>query len=234
MEYNIELLEWDSNFFKKRVGRISIDSEGQLRDVNNRSAYDVIYVFSNNPELKLPLVDSKIVYMINDLQNVQDGTVSSVGVIELYDATKDSYSDLLSLALQSGEYSRFKLDSNFEENEYQKLYKEWLDQSIAKKLATDILVKRINKKVVGFAILAKKTENLADISLVAVDSEFRGRGIAKQLIQEAVALAKLQQYNKIQVVTQLDNNPANKLYKSVGFTEYSLTYIYHIWNYGTI
>src|SRR5690606_2664394 len=135
---------------------------------------------------------------------------------------------------QSGEFSRFKVDNNFSNNEYEKLYSEWLIGSINKRLATDIIVKRLDGKIVGFVTLTKKNVELADIGLVAVDSSYRGKGIGKELIFQVISLAKSQGYKKIQVVTQLDNRPANNLYKKCGFKKFSLTFIYHIWNYDTI
>lgn len=231
MEYNIEFLEWDSIFFSKKIGRVTINAEDKLK-IKDKEFFDLIYVFSENADLSFPLVDSKIVYIIDDLQNFDTSMITED--ISFYNEDLDVYDELLALTLQSGEYSRFRLDLNFKDHEYEKLYKEWIDQSIKKKLATNILIEKINGKIVGFVTLAKKSNDLADISLVAVDRNYRGRGIAKKLIHEAIHLAKFQKYKKIQVVTQLNNSAANTLYSHAGFKKHSLTYIYHVWNYDTI
>ncbi len=228
MECKIEFLEWDSDFFSKKIGKVIIENSDDL-NCNNLTSYDLIYVFSTAPDLNYSLVDKKIVYILYDLNQIaiEDDP-------EFFDETSDSYNELLSLTLQSGQYSRFKIDKNFKNNEYEKLYKEWIDGSISKKLATDIIVKRMDGKLVGFVTLTKKSNELADIGLVAVDKHYRGKGIAKDLVSKTIALAKKQGYKQIQVVTQLDNEPANILYKKCGFTQFSLTYIYHIWNHDTI
>lgn len=226
----IERLEWDSNFFNLKIGKVTIDNLEDLAqyEMNN---FDLIYVFSNSPNLSLNLVDQKIVYEI-DLVTLQNDIEDKE--ILFYDAKKDNYNDLLDLTLQSGVYSRFKLDPNFRNNEYEKLYKTWIDKSISRELASDIIISKIVSKVVGFTTLAKKSNDLADISLVAVDSNYRGQGIAKKLIHNTLLTAKEREYKKVQVVTQLINEPANNLYIKSGFKRKSLTYIYHIWKHDPI
>lgn len=226
----IERLDWDSTFFNLKIGKVMLD---RLKDLPEsvKNNFDLIYVFSNNPNLDLKLVDQKIVYEI-DLMTLQSDIEDKE--ILFYDAKKDNYNDLLDLTLQSGVYSRFKLDTNFRNNEYEKLYKTWIDKSILRELASDIIISKIDGKVVGFTTLAKKRNDLADISLVAVDSNYRGQGIAKKLIHNTLLTAKERGYKKVQVVTQLINEPANNLYIKSGFKKKSLKYIYHIWKHDPI
>lgn len=227
---DIEELKWDSDFFGKKIGKITVQNNDELTNIK-LNKYDLIYVFSDNSNLNYKLVDKKIVYIIDDLNTIENNNTLE---LTTFDKNIDDYNQLLDLTLQSGEFSRFKLDKNFSNGEYEKLYTEWINKSINKELAFDIIIKRLDNKVVGFSTLSKKTNELADISLVAVDSNYRGRGIAKQLIQQCIHLSKEKGFKKIQVVTQLDNNPANILYTHCGFKKDSLTYIYHIWNNDTI
>lgn len=226
---HIERLKWDSSFFQKEIGKIEISRKEDL-SLEEVKAFDLVYVFSQNDDLGFKLMDRKVLYVINDLKKEPFSTID----IEFYDNKNDNYQELLDLTLQSGEYSRFKLDSNFTHNEYVKLYTEWINGSIDKRLATDIIVKRLDGKIVGFSTLSKKEDDMADIGLVAVSRNYRGKGIAKELILNAINLAKIQGYKELQVATQFDNVPANELYKKCGFSQFSLTYIYHIWNHDTI
>lgn len=226
----IEKLDWDSTFFNLKIGKVMLDKLEDLPE-SEKNNFDLIYVFSNNPNLDLKLVDQKIIYEI-DLLSIQRELQNKE--IFFFDAAKDDYDNLLSLTLQSGVYSRFKLDPNFRNNEYEKLYKKWIDKSILGELATDIIIRKIDDKIVGFTTLSRKNKHLADISLVAVDSNYRGQGIAKELIDKTLFIAKERKYEKVQVVTQLINEPANNLYIKSGFNRKSLIYIYHIWNHDTI
>lgn len=229
MNSKIELINWDSKFFKKEIGKINISNIEEFPNDQLKS-FDLVYVFSQNDNLDFKLIDKKIVYLIENIEKTENEMLD----VQFYNSDIDKYEELLLLTLQSGEYSRFKLDENFKNNEYEKLYKEWIDKSISKDLAFEIIVKKIEDKIVGFTTLAKKSDELADISLVAVDSNYRGKGIALELIKKSIEVAKQKNFKKIQVVTQLDNEPANKLYLKAGFKEESITYIYHVWNYDTI
>ena len=57
--------------------------------------------------------------------------------------------ELKDLALKSGVFSRFYLDENFNNNEYNKLYNIWIGKSITGEISFDIiLAKDIN--ILGF------------------------------------------------------------------------------------
>lgn len=230
MKKNIQHLTWDSDFFQKRIGKIFIDHNDEF-PFDEAQFYDLVYIFSNKENLNFNIVDKKIVYVIEDLQNFVVNTNEN---IIFFDAISDRFDEILQLSLDSGEYSRFKLDNNFTNAEYEKLYGEWIKKSVTKELATEVIIKKLDSKVLGFTTLTHKDDNLADIGLVAVSKDFRGKGIAKELINQTILLAKKKGYKQIQVVTQLDNIPANILYNNSGFKKQSLTYIYHIWRHDTI
>lgn len=226
----IKYLEWDSEFFGLSIGSIKIENECDFCPEDAKK-FDLVYVFSQNESLNFKLVDQKITYKILDLQTKD---ISDFSETQFYSHNDTAYRDLLNLALQSGEYSRFKIDPYFKNSEFVRLYTEWLNKSINKTLASHIIIKKDNEKIVGFATLTKKSQSLADIGLVAVDKDYRGRGIAKEIILKSIILAKSLGYEEIQVVTQLDNIPANILYKKCGFEKHSIINIYHHWNNDTI
>lgn len=227
-------LAWDSSFFNLKIGRIDIENPNKF-DIKClpllAEGFDLLYIFSDKEIDGLNVVDKKEVFFLEDI--IIDKPLHCIN-IESFSLQKHSYQDLLNLTLQSGIYSRFKIDENFKNNEYIKLYTEWINKSITKELASEIIVKVINDKVVGFTTISKKTNQLADIGLVAVDENYRGKGIAKDLISATIFKASELGFKDIQVVTQNINKPARNLYLSAGFTSIKITNIYHFWNYDTI
>ncbi|RZK20313.1 MAG: GNAT family N-acetyltransferase, partial [Flavobacterium sp.] len=188
-----------------------------------------VYLISDFDDLEYDLMDRKITYQIKDIASfLQSKDIQDTRQYFIND--QKSYSEILDLTLQSGVYSRFSLDSNFKNDEYEKLYTEWINKSISKEVAVEVLVKNIDNTVVGFSTLTQKSDYLADIGLVAVDSKYRGRGIGKEVILNTILEAHNRGFKSIQVVTQLDNGPANTLYQSSGFSKESIKYIYHLWN----
>lgn len=226
---NIVPLEWDSRFFDLNVGSLVI-SQSDIFDFNEfkkeSESFDLIYIISDYKIDNFNLVDEKEIFINNDISlngNHFSDTIS-------FSTEIHSYDQLLNLTLQSGKYSRFNTDKNFKNMEYEKLYTEWLDKSINKDLAIDIIVKIIDNEIVGFITLNNKTDSLAEIGLIAVDKAYRGQGIAKELINKTIWKASKLNFKSIQVVTQHNNKPAVKLYTSTGFKSESITNIYHYWN----
>ena len=227
----IERLSWDSDFFGYEVGRIEIEN---LTDFNlsvfKKAAqkFKLVFVFSDL-ELNIPnfnLVDKKVIFhqeiiRIKELSDI---------IIESFDQTKHDFNQLKKLALQSGIQSRFFIDKNFKNNEYLNLYLRWIENSVNKKIAFDVVVAIDEMDIIGFTTLNKKSETLSDIGLVAVSETSRGLGIGKKIINESIIRSKKAGFNEIQVVTQLTNLAAVNLYKSTDFKIKKIINIHHFWN----
>lgn len=228
----VVFLKWDSEFFGFNIGKLISNKKEESYDFP--IDYKLVYQFSDLEILELDrmLVDRKCV-LTTELNEVDFEENIDLEILD-YDSLKHNYSALYSLVLQSGEYSRFKRDTNFSSESYERLYKEWLNRSLSKELASDVLVATIDNQVVGFITMFEKTSELADLTLLAVDLQYRGRNIASNLIKKLKQVAKLKGYKMMQVVTQLDNKPAMNLYQKNLFEISNITYIYHIWKNDTI
>jgi dTDP-4-amino-4,6-dideoxy-D-galactose acyltransferase len=226
-------LNWDSDFFNFNIGKIIIDSEADLRDKSIFKNYDLVYVFSKEKlsaqytSETFKLIDSKILF---ERKNQETNEYSPDENIEEYQSgeLKD---DLLNLALQSGEYSRFKTDSNFKIESFVALYTTWIQNSIDKKNADHTYVYKSNNKIVGLITLQLDNANThtAQIGLLATDHNFRGKGIAKSLMRHAMFVAQSKGFENIQVATQFENKIACAFYKSLGCEIVTIDYIYHNW-----
>ena len=73
---------------------------------------------------------------------------------------------------------------------------------------------KINGEIVGFAALHIYTTTLAEIRSLIVDKRYRGKGIAKQLILNALTEAKTFNLKKVLVLTY-----KKELFQSLGFEE---------------
>lgn len=238
MDKGYKKLVWDTEVFGYSVVLITETkiTSNTLRKILNDLAKDetkLAYLFLN-PDDSLAnevakenngqLVDKKVTY-IQSLTDVQDSDVSS-GIISY--KNKHITNELLLLALQSGEYSRFKIDRHFIHGEYKKLYKEWIEKSLHGTIAKDVLVYQENKKILGIITIGEKNER-CDIGLFAVDEKSRGKSIGRKLMQATLMKAKELDYSLIQVVTQKDNTIACSFYEKMGFKQESIQNVYHFW-----
>ena len=215
----IEFLEWDSIFFKKKIGKLDLDKSSiSFPSEIHFKEYDLVYVFSDNKlEKNLNLVDIKINY------RKTTSTKDTFTNVLKFNSLVHSYDKLLDLVFESGQDSRFLKDEFFSINDYRRLYKKWIDKSLTESQA-EVLIYTEDNVLMGF-ISFKRNRTHYTIELIAVDSKARGKGIGKKLLNmtENIIGANKQ----LTVATQETNKSACLFYQNYGFNVLNRKYIYH-------
>lgn len=224
-------LHWDSEFFGLRIAKAIVASEDDVfalaeKEKYLRSHFDLIYIFSESgidiPFERARLVDRKAVFTSSSLSHFEsDPTIVS------WDSPIASPS-LVSLALVSGKYSRFKLDPGFPIGCYERLYTRWIEQSVNKTMATEVFCYMMDDEPRGLVTLNRQNEENT-IGLVAVDGSYQHLGIGTALIRYAISFVHEHKGKHLTVATQLDNEPACRLYSKCGFCLDSVKPIWHWW-----
>ena len=229
-------LNWDSDFFKFNVGKItgSIVAiqdleiiENLIENNNSRLTYfssleEIPSFVFKSQRFDISLVDKKTTFTKKINPNLDiDPSISIVD-------TNISREKLIELSIQSGIYSRFKIDKRIGKNKFEEMYSLWMINSLNKKIAKEVLIYIEENALAGFVTLREKN-NRADIGIIAVDNSFRGKGIGKKMMTSAEKWFSNLGYKTIQVLTQGNNIPACKLYESCGYSIESVEYFYHIW-----
>lgn len=227
----IKRLDWDSDFFGYEIGQTEINSFDQKCKsilLKETERFKLVYIISDNDIYPIienaKLVDIKI-QLIKEVLIEEDCKKFNLCEYKLEDNEQ-----LKKLAFQSGIYSRFKRDINFTKNEYEKLYAKWIEDSINKLIADNIIVYKNNSKENKGFITIKHKIDFTEIGLIAVDELSRGKGIGVALLNYVNNLTKVAGLKKIVVTTQFENIPAMKLYERAGYKVISKKYIYHLWN----
>ena len=230
----LKKLEWDSKFFNKKIASISMNywdgvflSEA-LQKLQNEK-YQLVYLFLNEgislpydytQAYKCNLVDHKRIYVLDKFQDkmVAPNIVQYIG----------SASTLYDLAIQAGANSRFHIDPDFSNEDFECLYKTWVDKSLNGVMADYVLVYQIpGGSICGFITL-KMNGGYMSIGLIATNAIYRRSGIGSALIDAAKHYA----YNDglfLAVATQAENFPACSFYERNGFVKQSQSTVYHIW-----
>ncbi|PSR54301.1 hypothetical protein AHMF7605_12610 [Adhaeribacter arboris] len=235
-----EHLAWDTSIFGYKVARITATNISpatitKLLAYLKENDYHLVY-WSVKPEnifLKIfaeqaggLLVDEKVTFATQLSPTLLSNRIITLP-IESYTRTEPS-AELLSLAFQSGTYSRFKRDSNFKDQEFEKLYTAWLKNSLNKESAREVFIYRQKEAIAGFISLTDKNK-VGQIGLFAVAEQTRRMGIGSQLI--AASLQRFYEWGYVQVLvsTQQKNRPAFNFYKKNGFLIQNTENIYHFW-----
>ena len=133
------------------------------------------------------------------------------------------------LALESGRFSRFRLDPRIGETRWQELYRLWIRNSLAGRMADAVFVRRRDGAITGFVTVKREASNQARIGLIGVDAAERGAGVGTELVAAARQWAAGEKLKDLWVATQRANRGACQFYTSRGFTLTSETDIYHLW-----
>jgi GNAT superfamily N-acetyltransferase len=132
------------------------------------------------------------------------------------------------LAFVSGKFSRFKRDSNFQQYEFEALYKTWVDNSISKEFADAILLYKVQNTILGF-ITYKIIEDCATVGLMAVCAEHQSKGIGRKLLEAVENELSNKQIKELSIPTQLQNEQACGFYTKLGYYIIEKTIIKHYW-----
>jgi dTDP-4-amino-4,6-dideoxy-D-galactose acyltransferase len=234
---SLEILGWDSSFFGYKVGKttakgISPATVNKIIEQARNKEVRLLYLFTDGDDkisqdstgaVAGKLVDKKLTFNLK----IGDADFDTDDHIEPFIANYPS-EKLILLAIQSGLYSRYKSDTNFKNNEFEKLYTAWIVNSVKKKIADYVFVYKEDGVELGFVTL-KLNDTYGQIGLIAVDESVRGRSIGKKLIFTVASLLKKRGIGSLQVPTQKDNTGACQFYRSIGFEEIKTENIYHIW-----
>jgi len=230
----IKYSAWDSDFFGKNVGIISVENLDNLTDILEEAKnanYQLIYAFGN----KDFFVDDEILKQFNghlvDRKVIYAKTVEALKEPAIFASKYEGNeltAELEKLAYLSGYYSRFKLDNNFEENVFYRMYKIWIENSVKHLIADNVFIVKEGNAIKGMVTLKVDTEK-GYIGLFAVSPKMQGKGYGKALINACETELLSKGISTLEVPTQSDNIQACKFYEKYGFKIKNIKNIYHFW-----
>ncbi len=222
-------LPWDSTFFGLKIGELSID-DNVSRNVVVKDDFDLIYVkMEKESEIWIDgftesYSETKVVFEKNDFTENHD---ISDSIKDVHEVAFDAQA-LYRLALESGRFSRFKMDPNFAESSFKKLYRTWIDNALSKSYDDGLLVAMDESDVIGF-VTYRVFSDFANIGLVAIDPESQGKGTGTQLIRAVERRIVKSGIHTLRIPTQLKNEQACNFYKKLGYSATETTQIKHFW-----
>ncbi|MDY0076528.1 MAG: GNAT family N-acetyltransferase [Bacteroidales bacterium] len=225
----IEKLNWDSEFFGYPVGKHYVETPESFDEeafVKAASAYKLVYIFAEKPlnysRFALP-ADVKLTF-----QKLLKSQIPETQ-LQLFKSDLHDYADLQKLAFQSGEYSRFRTDLNFDPKDFYRMYEIWIRKSLDSEQSV-VLLEEVDDQLAGFVTFDFNDSERATIGLIAVDSQVRGEGIGRKLMAQAEFAAFKAGKKQLRVATQQKNRLAKSFYKKLGYTLVDQIIIYHYWN----
>ncbi|RKR70506.1 dTDP-4-amino-4,6-dideoxy-D-galactose acyltransferase [Otariodibacter oris] len=211
----ISLNEWESQFFKRKIGTVVFDRSAVMDAIFSAQDYDLITAKVSTDTIdqidwlqqnEFELVEGSVEFSL-DLANYR-GDLTACYRAEPQDLA--SLSPLFSTAFP---HSRFR-PPYFLEEENQRFYHQWIRNSLSGEFDDLCLVERDEKQNIIGGVSLRIREQTAQIGLLAVNAHCRGKGIGKKLMQQSISWAIAQQATQLKIVTQLSNLAGIQLYQS--------------------
>lgn len=233
------ILEWDSTFFQKRIGRVNSnnmsDPYADSVDVWAReNGIDCVYYLADGRELPSSRAAESHLYHLMDLRvtfsiDLRQKEGEFLQVTKIRPAVQDDIAELKRMAGEFHEISRFFADDHFERSKCRELYELWIERDF-KEANRFLWVYEEQGQIAGYTSASVDlNDKQAHIGLVGVNPQFRGRGIALQLQLEVLRQLHNFDVNHVEVVTQGRNIKAQNLYHKSGYHLQSIDLWYHKW-----
>jgi len=225
----IRKLDWDSAFFNLAVGEWHAGEEA-----SGARVFDVIYAKGSKTDDYSPegfaktFSETKVVFskQLTTGKHLEERPIREVN-------EKQVIASLYELAFESGKHSRFLLDSRFGKDNFEKLYKTWVDNSLNGQFATKVLVYDEGLKLSGL-VTYKINEGFATVGLIAVSPDRQGHGIGRELLAHVEKELAENNIFELRIPTQLENEAACRFYKKQGYKIIETTQITHYWKNDTV
>jgi len=260
----LESLSFDTQLFGYPVGRIDLSDEtfqspcvlsdvetrGLMLDAYNGHCMKLLYLYApvvqcpvkdKRPSFPGQLVDVKttLTMPLGPLCAQKEALVrkaflgehARVAAVPKSDAPSEA---LRTLAIESGTWSRFKVDTNITKPAFEGMFTAWATNSVNKSIADEIFVAldKDSSEEIGFITLKKKG-NVVSIGLLATSALHRRKGVASMLLSRGALWAMEQSADpaslSYSVVTQGANETALACYEHFGFVKSTEQDLYHIW-----
>ncbi len=227
----IKKLEWDSAFFKTSVYSSEIDKIEDLDGLKDFVKPCVLYLFLNAKDEELDkelenrgaiCYDTRIVYH----KKIDEASLCESG-LEVREYEGAMTRDLEQLAYQAGTFSRFYSDARMRPF-FKPLFKEWVINSLDKKIADKIFVYEESNEQKGFVSCAVKNGG-GWLGLISVDAEIHRGGIGTSLLGAVERYYITRNIFDSYIVTQQENAGGCSFYETSGYKKLQQVFIYHWW-----
>lgn len=237
-----KLMNWDTDFFGIKMARI--EHFFFLRKEGIKKQYDELMQWMAGKQVKhisarLDLKNKTALEFLSGegfelltgkLMLRADIRNNNIPVLQMgdWDITKNlaehSINDVAVIAENNFTENRFLKDSFLPAHKSAELYKQWLMNTISKKNDELYLIAGA-EDVAGFSIVSKDfgfpVSGFALINLIAVKNEYKGQGLARNLLNFILCELKKDNFKTAYANVVTSNSASIALFKSCGFFEFA-------------
>jgi len=232
-----EFLDWDSRHFHLKIGRVrpgdrSDDAVVRVETWRTKMEVDCLYLFVPvecgagirfAERLAFQLVDIRVT-LERGPSRERHGDSAQVRPYRAGDLT-----ELSILAGRLHRDSRFFRDTRFSPERSQRLFELWLEKACASPAHFVLVVERHGRPV-AYIACERRSRQLGQIQLIAVDESVQRQGAGGALVEAAIERLTQEGATRVMVITQARNVAALRLYQRHGFLTTNHELCYHWWS----
>jgi dTDP-4-amino-4,6-dideoxy-D-galactose acyltransferase len=232
-------LEWDSQFFGRRIGRVTENrltpaSVAEILQWCARERIDCLYFLCDGCDMesigsaqcnRFNLVDVRMTFETA----IKPGSVPAGHAEGIRPAVPGDVEKLAAIAKRSHTDSRFYHDGHFSRELCDALYATWITKSCQGR-SERVLVAEEEDEPVGYITCDRAENGHGQIGLVAVAEQASGRGWGTRLVSGALDWFSSRKVERVEVVTQGCNVAAQRLYQRAGFITKNVELWFHWWS----
>lgn len=224
----INEITWDSSFFNRKIGELKLDidspdkiksavqaaKENNFKYITYRMQTQDTSVIKHLESFGFYLTDIGVIWAAESSKYLDESSVAKMAIGKSIDVARESDIPMLKKIIKSLFIdSRFYNDPFYSKEEADRLYQAWIENSV-KKIEADIVYFISDT---GFITCKKVTQNMGKVILMGVKEGFRGKGVGRILINEAMEWFRRSNISLVNIRTQLSNINAINFYAKLGF-----------------
>jgi dTDP-4-amino-4,6-dideoxy-D-galactose acyltransferase len=241
-----EYLDWDSEFFGRRIARVVGPrlTEKLIADIDSwcsLQSIECLYFLADSTDQRTArlaqetgfrFVDVRVTLDVRSIKACGPGDNAagdSATHTMMRKAGEADIDALKVLARRSHRNTRFYYDGNFPVGRCDELYETWIEKS-CRGWAKNVLVATNHEEIEGYISCHVTGAGSGQVGLVGVSEKAQGRGVGRALLANAIRWFCEEGVEVVSVVTQGRNVRAQRLYQRCGFTTRSVELWFHRWS----
>ena len=234
-----EYLEWDSQFFGRRIARaniscLTISSAAEIESWCGAHKIECLYFLASLSDHETVKIAAEKMFRLVDVRVTLDLNMNWANANidtsrpSVRNAVESDIPALRAIARTAHRDSRFYYDEKFPTHLCDKLYETWIETSFHG-WSAKVFVAGEGKDIAGYLTCHLPDRSIGQIGLVGVASNAQGKGTGSDLVSQAVGWFAQEGVEKVSVVTQGRNVRAQRLYQRCGFVTRSVELWFHRW-----
>lgn len=237
----INRLDWDSDFFEKRIGRVLLENHTNFDPISfldeANQNFDLVYVFSYQNMLSLEtvlLANLDLVDIMITMSMPFDEKLHSEKKYDFKNSlTQNEIIECYDIAEKTAVVSRFYTEQLIGPEKTKMLYRKWIDNGFNKTFSDGLFLVEKKDSVVGIHLIkVDKKNKVGYFTLTGVNPNCKRLGIGRKLWNQAFGFFSNEtNINIIKSPFSFKNTESFNFHLKMGFNKIEeIKYIYHFRN----